>query len=89
MSDEAADRHQIRELIENWALWRDGRDWARFRTVWHDDAVNAAWFPGGAHAFIKGQSRHARPRPRRPGTRRALRARRAPAQGGPLQRAAL
>jgi hypothetical protein len=37
MSDEAADRLAIRELIENWALWRDARDWARFRTVWHDD----------------------------------------------------
>ena len=54
MTDEAADRRQIRELIENWALWRDARDWARFRTVWHDDGVmNATWFQGGADAFIK------------------------------------
>lgn len=30
--DDDADRRQIRELIENWALWRDTRDWARFRT---------------------------------------------------------
>jgi SnoaL-like protein len=54
MSDEAADRQQIRELIENWAMWRDARDWARFRTVWHDDGVmNATWFQGGFEAFIK------------------------------------
>jgi hypothetical protein len=39
MSDTTADRQQIRELIENWALWRDARDWARFRTVWHNDGV--------------------------------------------------
>jgi SnoaL-like domain len=54
MTDEAADRREIRELIENWALWRDARDWARFRTVWHDDGVmNATWFQGSADAFIK------------------------------------
>jgi hypothetical protein len=54
MTDEAADRRDIRELIENWALWRDARDWARFRTVWHDDGVmNATWFQGGPDTFIK------------------------------------
>src|ERR1700741_747405 len=54
MTDDAADRRQIRELIENWALWRDGRDWARFRTLWHDDGVmNATWFQGGVDVFIK------------------------------------
>src|SRR5262249_61744448 len=54
MSNEAADRQQIRELIDNWALWRDARDWARFRTVWHDDGVmNATWFQGPVDAFIK------------------------------------
>jgi SnoaL-like protein len=54
MIDEAANRREIRELIENWALWRDARDWARFRTVWRDDGVmNATWFQGSADAFIK------------------------------------
>ena len=54
MTDDAADRWQIRELIENWALWRDGRDWARFRTLWHDDGVmNATWFQGGVDVFIR------------------------------------
>ena len=54
MSDDAADRVAIRALIENWALWRDARDWARFRTVWHDDGrMMATWFQGTADEFIK------------------------------------
>jgi len=54
MTDEIADRREIRELIENWALWRDARDWPRFRSVWHADGVmNATWFQGSVEAFIK------------------------------------
>ncbi|HET7848081.1 MAG TPA: nuclear transport factor 2 family protein, partial [Pseudolabrys sp.] len=34
MSPSISDRLAIRELIENWALWRDAREWERFRTVW-------------------------------------------------------
>jgi hypothetical protein len=49
-----ADRLAIRELIENWALWRDARQWDRFRTVWHDDGrMMATWFQGTADEFIK------------------------------------
>jgi len=48
------DRDEIRDLVENWALWRDAGDWARFRTVWHDDGVmNATWFQGGFEEFIR------------------------------------
>ena len=51
---DAADHVAIRALIENWALWRDARDWARFRTVWHDDGrMMATWFQGTADEFIK------------------------------------
>lgn len=32
-------KRTIRELIENWVLWRDAGDWERFRTVWHRDDV--------------------------------------------------
>lgn len=47
------DRLAIRELIENWAVWRDARDWQRFRTVWHDDGrMMATWFQGSADEFI-------------------------------------
>ena len=49
-----ADRLAIRELIENWAVWRDARQWDRFRSVWHDDArMMATWFQGSADEFIK------------------------------------
>src|SRR3954451_12050927 len=44
----------IRELIENWAVWRDALMWDRFRTVWHDDGrMMATWFQGSADEFIK------------------------------------
>jgi hypothetical protein len=52
--DEISDRLAIRELIENWAVWRDAGDWERFRTVWHDDGVMmATWFQGPAAEFIR------------------------------------
>jgi hypothetical protein len=39
------DRLAIRDLIENWAAWRDAGDWDRFKTVWHDDGwMSATWF---------------------------------------------
>jgi hypothetical protein len=49
----AAERQAIREVIENWALWRDAGDWERFATVWHDDGwMTATWFQGRARDFI-------------------------------------
>jgi SnoaL-like domain len=49
-----ADRTAIRELIENWVVWRDAGDWERFRTVWHDDGwMMATWFQGPADEFIR------------------------------------
>ena len=51
MSD---DRSQIRDLVENWAVWRDAGDWERFATVWHDDGfMMATWFQGPAGDFIR------------------------------------
>jgi SnoaL-like domain len=53
MASEASDRLAIRELVENWALWRDAREWEKFRTVWHDDGrMMATWFQGSADEFI-------------------------------------
>ncbi len=47
-------RLAIRELIENWVVWRDAGDWGRFRTVWHDDGrMMATWFQGPAEEFIQ------------------------------------
>jgi hypothetical protein len=52
--NEVDDRRVIRELIENWAVWRDALMWDRFRTVWHDDGrMMATWFQGTAEEFIK------------------------------------
>jgi hypothetical protein len=48
------DRLDIRDLIENWAVWRDAGDWERFRTVWHPEGVMmATWFQGPAAEFIR------------------------------------
>ena len=54
MNTDVLDRLAIRDLIENWAVWRDAGDWERFRTVWHDDGrMEATWFQGSADEFIK------------------------------------
>jgi hypothetical protein len=54
MTDDLRDRLLIRELVENWALWRDAGDWERFRTCWHDDGrMMATWFQGPAEDFIR------------------------------------
>ena len=48
------DRLAIRELIDNWAMWRDTGRWDDFRTLWHPDGVMmATWFQGGVDDFIK------------------------------------
>jgi len=48
-----ADKRAIREVVENWVLWRDAGDWDRFASVWHPDGwMNATWFQGPATAFI-------------------------------------
>ncbi len=49
-----SDRLLIRELIENWVLWRDSGDWERFRGVWHPDGrMMATWFQGTGDEFIE------------------------------------
>jgi SnoaL-like domain len=48
------DRALIRDLVENWAVWRDAGDWERFATVWHEDGfMMATWFQGPAREFIR------------------------------------
>lgn len=43
----------IRDVVENWAVWRDSGDWDRFATVWDDDGyMTATWFQGSATDFI-------------------------------------
>ena len=53
MPRDTADRLAIRDLIENWVLWRDARMWDRFRTVWHKEGqMWATWFQGSYEDFI-------------------------------------
>jgi hypothetical protein len=48
------DRLAIREVLENWAVYRDAGDWERFKTVWHDDGyMTATWFQGPATEFMR------------------------------------
>jgi hypothetical protein len=50
----SADELEIRQLVENWVLWRDAGFWDRFATVWHDDGwMTATWFQGPASKFIE------------------------------------
>jgi hypothetical protein len=54
MTTDSLDRLAIRDLVENWVVWRDAGDWERFRSVWHDDGVMmATWFQGPASEFIR------------------------------------
>jgi hypothetical protein len=53
MNDLMGDKHAIREIVENWVLYRDAGDWERFATVWHADGwMTATWFQGPAKDFI-------------------------------------
>lgn len=54
MTDDIIERLAIRDLVENWALWRDAGDWDRFLTCWHAGArMNATWYQGPAADFIR------------------------------------
>jgi len=54
MSERMLEALAIREVVDNWVLWRDAGDWERFRTVWHDDGyMMATWFQGTADEFIR------------------------------------
>jgi len=53
-AEQLIDRLAIRDLLENWAVWRDAADWERFSTVWHEGGrMMATWFQGTADEFIK------------------------------------
>lgn len=53
-----SDREEIRDLIENWALWRDAGDCERFGTVWHwTDAWKQPGFREPAMSSSKRTSR--------------------------------
>lgn len=52
------DQAKIRQLVENWVLWRDAGDWERFATVWHPEGwMSATWLQGPAAEFIAASKR--------------------------------
>jgi hypothetical protein len=54
MDQPLLDRLAIRDLVENWAVWRDAGDWERFAGVWHEEGwMSATWFQGPARDFIR------------------------------------
>ncbi len=54
INDLIVDKMAIREIVENWVLWRDSGDWEHFATVWHTDGwMTATWFQGPATGFIE------------------------------------
>ncbi len=54
MSDIAADKLAIREIIDNWVIFSDAGDWQRFAQCWHDDGwMSATWFQAPSADFIK------------------------------------
>ena len=54
MNEELLDKLAIRETLQNWVVWRDAGDWARFRTVWADEGrMMATWFQGTGDEFIR------------------------------------
>ena len=54
MDQRMVDTLAIKEVVENWAVFRDSGDWERFRTVWHEEGVMmATWFQGPFEEFIR------------------------------------
>lgn len=54
MDESQQDKLEIRELIENWVVWRDAGFWDRFATVWADDGrMMATWTQGTGLEFIE------------------------------------
>ena len=52
-SEDRHDRDAIRDLIEGWALWRDGGDWDKLASLWHPQGrMVATWFEAGGQEFV-------------------------------------
>jgi hypothetical protein len=54
MDQRMLDTVAIKEVVENWAVFRDSGDWEGFRTVWHPEGIMmATWFQGTFEEFIR------------------------------------
>jgi hypothetical protein len=49
-----SDTATIRQLVEDWVIFRDSGDWERFRSVWHNGGwMTATWLQGDVDKFIE------------------------------------
>ncbi len=47
------DKQAIREVVDNWIIFSDSGDWARFAECWHEDGfMCATWFQAPCQDFI-------------------------------------
>ena len=54
MSNDMNDRLAIRQVVDDWVVFRDAGDWERFRGVWFEDSrMMATWFQGSAEEFVR------------------------------------
>jgi len=52
--DLIADKLAIREVVDNWGMYRESGDWERCASVWHPEGwMTATWFQGPAKEFIE------------------------------------
>jgi hypothetical protein len=52
---ELFDRLAIRELLDNWVIWRDSGQWDRLATAFHREGwMVATWQTAPADAFVAG-----------------------------------
>jgi hypothetical protein len=54
MKQELIDRAAIRQIVDDWVIYRDAGDWERFRSVWHEDGcMITTWTQGSVDDFIE------------------------------------
>ena len=54
MDNAIIDRLAIRDLIENWVIWRDAGEWEKLRsTFFHDGQMVATWSQSSADQFVQ------------------------------------
>jgi hypothetical protein len=54
VAEELIEQLRIRQVVENWAVWRDAGHWDRFRSLWHPEGVMiATWCQGPFEDFIR------------------------------------
>ena len=59
MDKDLLDRLAVKQLVDDWIMFRDSGDWERFRAVWHDDGImQATWTQGTDRKSTRLNSSH-------------------------------